>query len=104
MPKESGAEADRSSGLTAPVPWTVVEARPVSNRVLAVRFVDGTQGKVDLTHLVDGDAAGVFEALRDAKAFEAVMVTDGAVSWPNGLDLAPDAMYDAIRATGYWSP
>jgi hypothetical protein len=86
------------------VQWTVIEARPVSHRVLAVRFVDGTSGRVDLTRLVDGDAAGVFEALRDEQLFAAVMVTDGAVSWPNGLDLAPDAMYDAIRETGSWSP
>jgi hypothetical protein len=26
----------------------------------------------------------------------------GAVVWPNGEDLAPDAMYDAIRASGEW--
>ena len=24
------------------------------------------------------------------------------VAWPNGADLAPDAMYDAIRASGRW--
>jgi len=24
------------------------------------------------------------------------------VAWPNGADLAPDAMWDAIRAHGYW--
>jgi hypothetical protein len=26
----------------------------------------------------------------------------GAVQWPNGADLAPDAMYDAIRERGQW--
>jgi hypothetical protein len=30
-------------------------------------------------------------------------VASGAVQWPNGADLAPDAMYDAIRAHGTWS-
>jgi hypothetical protein len=26
----------------------------------------------------------------------------GAVQWRNGADLAPDAMYDAIRERGVW--
>ena len=104
MRKESEAEADRSSGLVTPVPWTVVEARAVSNRVLAVRFVDGTHGTVDLTRLIESDNAGVFESLRDQRVFDAVTIDYGAVSWPNGLDLAPDAMYDEIKATGHWSP
>ena len=26
----------------------------------------------------------------------------GAVQWPNGADLSPDSMYDAIRDTGTW--
>jgi hypothetical protein len=26
----------------------------------------------------------------------------GAVQWANGADLAPDAMYDAIKAHGRW--
>ena len=104
MRKEPDAEADRSSGLVAPVPWTVVEAHAISNRVLAVRFIDGTHGTVDLTRLVDGDGAGVFESLRDGSTFRTVVVCEGAVAWPNGPDLAPDAMYDAIRQTGTWSP
>jgi hypothetical protein len=28
----------------------------------------------------------------------------GAATWPNGADLAPDAMYDAIREHGVYTP
>lgn len=104
MRKESAPGTDRTPGVAAPVPWTVAEARPLNSRVLAVRFVDGTRGEVDLTRLVDSEMAGVFESLRDEKTFRAVTVVDGAVAWPNGLDLAPDAMYDALRESGYWTP
>jgi len=30
-------------------------------------------------------------------------VEDGVVTWPGNLDLAPEAMYDAIRAHGRWT-
>lgn len=44
----------------------------------------------------------VFEALRDAAIFAQAQVVLGAIQWPNGADLAPDAMYDAIRERGVW--
>jgi hypothetical protein len=48
---------------------------------------------------VDGT---IFEALRDPALFSQAQVVLGAVQWPNGADLAPDAMYDAIRERGQW--
>jgi hypothetical protein len=44
--------------------------------------------------------ASVFAPLRDDAIFAKATVVEGSVRWPNGADLAPDAMYDAIRATG----
>jgi hypothetical protein len=49
---------------------------------------------------VDGT---VFEALRDSAEFARVRIEMGAVHWPSGADLAPDAMYDAIRQGGIWT-
>ena len=45
----------------------------------------------------------VFEALRDPASFAQVRVNLGAVEWPSGAELAPDAMYDSIRANGIWT-
>jgi hypothetical protein len=44
----------------------------------------------------------IFEPLRDPAIFVQAQVVLGAVQWPNGADLAPDAMYDAIRERGVW--
>ena len=84
--------------------WRVVSVTALSERRLKVVFVDGTEGEVDLSRfLADPKAEGtVFEALRDADFFARVAVQMGAVQWPNGADLAPDAMYDAIRQDGRW--
>lgn len=44
----------------------------------------------------------LFEPLRDPTFFSQLRATHGVVTWPNGADLAPDAMYDAIREHGVW--
>jgi hypothetical protein len=67
-----------------------------------VCFVDGTEGDVDVSGLVFAEYAGVFEPLRDPALFAQVYIRRGAVTWPGDLDLAPDAMYDEIRAHGQW--
>lgn len=83
-------------------PWIVAEVRDLGAQRLFVRFVDGTQGEVDVSRLIR--RAGVFEPLRDEREFARVYVDDGAVTWPGEIDLAPDAMYRAIRTQGHWVP
>jgi hypothetical protein len=70
--------------------------------LLRVTFVDGTTGDVDLRKFLSSPQANkmVFEPLRDPNVFAQVRVVMGAVQWANGADLAPDAMYDAIKANG----
>ncbi len=107
MPGHAAPQADHASGLTDPtvrpaVPWRVADVYIEAHGRLGVRFNDGTEGTVDLTRRLQRDDAGVFAALRDPAVFGSARVDLGAVSWPGGIDLAPDAMYDAIRAEGVW--
>lgn len=104
MRDETPAREDRAVGLNASVPWHVTSVRALPQYMLAVRFADGTEGTVDLWRLALGTRPGVFGALRDPAFFALATVEDGVVSWPGELDLAPDAMYDAIRARGSWTP
>ncbi|MGE0274943.1 MAG: DUF2442 domain-containing protein [Nitrospiraceae bacterium] len=86
------------------VPWRVVSVTAVPDFRLDVTFVDGTTGEVDLqTFLSGAQVKGtVFEPLREPTVFAQVRVVMGAVQWPNGAELAPDAMYDAIKSHGRW--
>jgi hypothetical protein len=84
------------------VPWRVAELRVLEPYRLFVRFVDGTAGEVEMRRLVHSKDAGVFEALRDRAEFAAAYLDLGVVTWPSGVDLAPDAMYDEIKAHGRW--
>lgn len=86
------------------VPWRVTSVTVLPDAQLEVTFIDGTTGKVDMRDFltspnVDGT---VFELLRDPALFAEARVVMGAVQWPNGADLAPDAMYDAIQESGVW--
>lgn len=104
------AKADRAAEVAPAVrhvvPWRVVSVKVLPERCLSVAFVDGAAGEVDMRgFLADPRTeATVFEPLRDLEVFAQVEVVMGAVQWPNGADLAPDAMYDAIRQNGCWAP
>jgi hypothetical protein len=69
---------------------------------LYVKFMDESEGFVDLSELIKSEEAGVFIVLRDSQLFKSVYLDHGAVTWPGNLDLAPDAMYDVIKDKGEW--
>jgi Protein of unknown function (DUF2442) len=106
MYAQSTAEEDPTPDLAPPIrsrmPWRVLEAEALPGFRLRVRFVDGLQGTVDLSHLVRSSTAGVFAKLADPELFSRVYVEYGAVTWPGEIDLAPDAMHAAIRRSGEW--
>jgi hypothetical protein len=85
--------------------WRVASVEVLPQARLRVSFVDGTVGDVDLQRFLQGPelAGTVFEPLRDSGFLAQAAVVNGAVTWPNGADLSPDAMYDAIRARGIWN-
>jgi len=66
---------------------------------LRVRFLDGLEGMVDMSALVASPAAGVFAALADQDVFNRVFLRLGAICWPGDLDIAPDAIHAAIKAS-----
>lgn len=79
--------------------WDVVDVKSIAPLALRVQFSDGTVGKVrfEQSHLT-----GVFKALKDPVVFQQAYIEGGAVTWPGDIDLAPDAMYRAIKKDGEW--
>jgi hypothetical protein len=79
--------------------WNVIEVKAISPLSIHVIFSDGTSGKVQFkpSHLT-----GVFEPLKDPEIFRQAFIENGAVTWPGNVDLAPDAMYQAIKTNGEW--
>ena len=86
------------------VAWRLTSVTALPDARLRVTFVDGTTGEVHMREFLSNPKADgtVFEPLRDPAVFARAQVVLGAIQWPNGADLAPDAMYDAIRERGVW--
>lgn len=108
MQTDAAPEEDQSAEIVPPiqhtVAWRLTAVVPLPQARLRVTFVDGTEGEVDMhTFLSRPQLDGtLFAALRDPRMFEQAHVVLGAVRWPNGADLAPDAMYDGIRECRVW--
>lgn len=102
MRNETKSHEDSAARIAPSVPWRLHAVYPLESYRLYVKFADGIEGFVDLSSLVKSEHAGVFSKLRNYELFQNVYLDYGAVTWPDGLDLAPDAMYDAIKAHGTW--
>ena len=69
----------------------VAKVEVVGKYRLYVEFEDGVKGEINLSERLFGP---IFEPLKDAEMFSQARIDDfGAICWPNGADLAPDALY-----------
>ena len=103
---ENNRTAEVEPAIRHTVPWRVTSVAALPDSRLRVTFVDGTAGEVHMRSFLSNPKLDgtVFEPLRDPAIFAQARVILGVVQWPNGADLAPDAMYDAIRERGVWVP
>lgn len=100
MQKQTASEQDRTTGVMSVIAWRVKSVSVPKHLTLAVAFNDGTQGLVTIDPKW---LTGVFRDLQAPDTFAQAFVEHGAVTWPNGLDLAPDSMYKAIKAHGHYT-
>ena len=76
--------------------YKIIEIRALEDYRLWLKYSDGTDGLVDLSHLA---GKGVFAAWNDHAIFKKVSIgTSGELLWDNDLDLCPDALY--LQLTG----
>ena len=75
----------------------ITSVKAIPDWKLEIVFSNGTQGVVSLKDRLFGP---VFEPLKDPAFFAQAWLDEfGAVCWPNGADLATDALYKKIKMT-----
>ncbi|MFW6169040.1 MAG: DUF2442 domain-containing protein [Planctomycetota bacterium] len=57
---------------------------------LLIEFDNGEHGTLDMKPLLD---SGVFQQLKDSRAFKRVHVAFDTVEWDSGIDLDPEFVY-----------
>jgi hypothetical protein len=75
----------------------------IGDHRIRLLFEDGTVGDVSFA---DCEWTGVFEPLRDPAVFAQVFVERqfGTIAWPNGLDMAPEPLYEEARLHALANP
>jgi hypothetical protein len=63
--------------------------------VYRIRFDDGLEGDVDFSDYLG--RGPVFEAFSDLSFFRSARIEAGAIAWPNGVDIAPETLYEKVR-------
>lgn len=102
MRTKSFTKENSAPRIICAAPWRLTKIKSLPNYKLEVEFMDGTHGFVEMAELIMSKQAGVFAALQDKKLFEKAYLEYGVLTWPGGIDLAPDAMFDAIKRNGRW--
>lgn len=66
---------------------------------LRLHFGDGSMGEHDFSSTVD-QGGPMIEPLRDESYFQRVFLEFGALTWPNGFDIAPEWLRREMEAAG----
>ena len=74
----------------------VTEASYVSDYKIRLRFSDSREGVVDLQEVIKGDHRPIFRELEDRAMFRDFRVDMDTVVWANGLDLAPEFLWERV--------
>ena len=75
------------------IPWNVTKIKVLPGYRLEIAFADGLSGVVDLSK---DRFDGMLAPLSDEAFFARARIHEGVVTWPNGAEIAPDAMYDEV--------
>ena len=71
-----------------------IEVKALKNYKLWVKYEDGTEGEVNLSHLA---GKGVFSIWNDYTVFEQVYIGQyGEIAWSDEIDICPDSVYMEI--------
>ena len=76
----------------------VIEAKYLKEYQVWLKFNNGQEGVVDLKETIFQDHRAIFQALKDPTYFRGFTLDADTLVWDNGLDLAPEFLYEHMKA------
>lgn len=77
----------------------LTHVEPAGDKSLLLRFSDGSEGVWDAMPVIARETT-LTKALEDDDFFAKAFVDEGALAWPNGLDLAAHALHQELAQAG----
>ncbi|MDZ7851740.1 MAG: DUF2442 domain-containing protein [Halomonas sp.] len=74
--------------------WDVKVVKVEDDHLLYVELENGQKGFFDMTPYLDH---GIFRELIDESYFKRVGILFGAITWPNGQDIAPETLLAELK-------
>ncbi len=74
----------------------IIKAEYIGDYKIRLSFNDGYSGVADLQEKINNDHRKIFEPLKDKVFFKTFKNHFGTIEWENGLDLAPEFLYDLV--------
>ena len=81
----------------------IIKVKYAKNYKLELIFEDGTRGVVNLQDYLN--QGGVFSRFSNLTYFKKVYVNKelGTICWPDGLDIAPETLYQSVTGKRFQS-
>jgi hypothetical protein len=76
--------------------WVVRAEQKVGYKVY-VEFNDGVNGIIDFKEILENEPLEFFKKLLDPEVFRTVHVDIDTLCWDNGLDFAPEYLYEQVK-------
>lgn len=83
-------------GVMEPKKEKIIDCKPLPNYRVWIKFADGLEGEVDLSHLV---GKGVFEAWKSIDFFNQVSIDpiSDTLAWGEEIDLDPYVLREKVE-------
>jgi hypothetical protein len=72
---------------------SVTKAKYIRDYLIEVKFNDGTKKVIDFEPWL---TERIFRPLKSKDYFKKFFIDGPAIAWPNGADIAPETLYDAV--------
>ena len=76
----------------------VTKMKLLDNYRVFIEFNDGLHGVVDFHNKILSDHRDIIKELIDENKFKAVKIERHTLCWDNGVDFAPEYLYDRVKA------